>query len=115
MTQTNNNSQECLAGALASLVFFLPLLMDKRTEFTTHYMRQSFILFLLHVGLSLVAMVLPFFGALYSILHTILVLSAFFLAWKAYNGERFSLPYIAEWGISVVKAIGMEKAFSPNK
>jgi hypothetical protein len=37
-------SQEKIAGALASILFFIPLIMGVKTEFTVKYMKQGFII-----------------------------------------------------------------------
>lgn len=33
-----------LAGALSYVLFFIPLMMDRRTEYTVFHMKQSFII-----------------------------------------------------------------------
>lgn len=37
---SNVSSQEKLAAALASILFFIPLLMDVKTPFVVKYMKQ---------------------------------------------------------------------------
>jgi hypothetical protein len=53
-TQGNTQSQAKLAAALASFLFFVPLLMDVRTPFVVKYMKQGFILNVASIVLSIV-------------------------------------------------------------
>ncbi len=74
----DTKSQDRLAGTLAYILFFIPILMDKKTEYTCFHMRQAF---LLNVA-AILCSIIPFFGPLISF---IIFIHVVFLMWKAYN------------------------------
>lgn len=84
--------QEKVTGALSYIVFFLPLLLSEKTDFTLFHARQSFGIFLLWT-LGFILSYIPFIGGLLSkVLFIILAIMSIFLAIKAYQGERFLVP-----------------------
>lgn len=74
----DTQSQDRLAGALAYILFLIPILMDRKTEYTCFHMRQAF---LLNVG-AILCSVIPFFGA---IIGFVIFVHVVFLMWKAYQ------------------------------
>lgn len=114
-TSPNTHPQERLLGAIGALLFFVPFFMD-RTEFSVFYMRQGFLLFVGQFLLAILSVFMPVaILFLFTLMHFILALVALFLAWKAYSGEKFAFPQLYEMSLSLIKALNMEKLFSPNK
>ena len=54
-TPSNISSQEKLAAALASFLFFVPLLMNVKTPFVVKYMKQGFGINVIAILISIVA------------------------------------------------------------
>ena len=108
------DQQERLAAAIGALIFFVPFLMDKITEFTVFYMRQGFIIFVLSLIVWVLAMIFPFLGVIIALVNIALAVSAIFLAFKAYQGEKFTLPVLYDWSVALIRMLGLEKAFSPK-
>lgn len=108
------NSKEKLAAALGALVFFAPVFMEKKTEFVTFYMRQSFGLFLLQVVLVILG-IIPVLGFVFQLLSLLLAILAIFLAFKAYNGERFEVPELLKHTDQVIQKVdALKNLFAPK-
>jgi uncharacterized membrane protein len=97
-------------GFWGPLAYFLPIvgpvivLLARKDSFSRFHAIQSI---LATVAFILVALVLwafshlPIFGFLYGILFIVLQIGIFvlwvFLMYKAWQGDRYKLPYIGEW------------------
>mgnify|MGYP000929444684 CR=1 FL=1 len=112
----DSKGQEKIAATLSYLLFFIPLLMGQKTDFTTFHMRQSFLLFVAYLAISIVMSIIPwillFLGG---ILNLIIFFHAVFLAWKAYSGEKYAIPYIYDNANRLIKALTMDNFFTPGK
>ncbi len=90
--------------------------MEQKTDFTTFHMRQSFLLLVIFIAVSFVISFIPwlllFIGGL---IHLAIFFHAGFLAWKAYNGEKFAIPYIYNNANKLIKALGWDNLFTPSK
>lgn len=102
--------KEHARGLWGPLAYFLPILgpvivlIARKDSFSRFHAVQSI---LATVGFILVALVLwafshlPIFGFLYGILFIVLQIGIFllwvFLMYKAWQGDRYKLPYIGEW------------------
>lgn len=114
-TSPQAQAQERLSATFGALVFFVPFFMT-RTEFTVFYMRQGFMLFVAHLVLSLISLFMPVgILFLFSLIHLLLAVLAIFLAFKAYNGEKFAVPHMYEASVSLLKSLGLDKYFAPSK
>jgi uncharacterized membrane protein len=111
---TSIDPQEKVAGALGAFLFFIPFLMGKVTDFTLFYMRQGFLLLILGIIVWIIGMVAPFLGIIITLANIVLFCSVVFLAWKAWQGERFALPYVYDSSLTLIKALGLENVFSPK-
>lgn len=103
-TLMNLSSTEKILGMLAymNILVFLPIINQPQSEYNQFHTKQGFVLtiidFVLFVGLILPKYVLP------AIIMNILIFFLFlglialhgFLIFKAFNGEKFSLPIIGE-------------------
>ncbi len=99
MADTKNDDN--IKGALAYLLGFITgivlLLTEKKSQFVRFHAMQSTILF---GGLFIVNIALSFILLLGWLTNFVLSLVAFVLwlvlMWKAFNGEKYKLPYIGD-------------------
>ncbi len=56
------SSQEKILAAFTAFVFFLPLIVGRKTDFIAFYMRQSFPLFAAWIALAVIQWILPAWG-----------------------------------------------------
>ncbi len=112
--QLDPQSQERIAGALGAILFFLPILMNKKTEFTVFYMRQNFVLMIASVLVWVITMI-PFIGFIGGLLNLAIFIHIVFLAWKAYSGEKFEISYLYTQSIEITKTLGVDAWFTPGK
>ncbi|MDD2916355.1 MAG: hypothetical protein PHH70_00730 [Candidatus Gracilibacteria bacterium] len=85
------NKEERSIGALCYAPFgcFLPLLLQKQSEFLSFHVRQGGILF----GVFFVLNIIPLPG-IFGILFLVYLGLAGFAGWKAFNGEMYSYEFI---------------------
>ncbi len=114
--EKNGKSQEKIAGALGAVFFFAPALMNQKTEFTLFYMRQSFLVVLVQILLGILGGILGsivgILGTICSLLTMVLGFGLLFLAWKAYSGEKFAIPYLYDYSVKVIKILKLDGFFS---
>ena len=108
------NQQERLAATLGSILFFLPHLMGKQTEYTMFFSRQGFALFLIEIIVWILGLLFPFLGVIIALANLILFLTMVFLAWKAWEGEKFAIPVLYDASLMVIKNLSLENFFSPK-
>lgn len=100
---------------LGSLLFFLPILMEKKTEFTVFYMKQSFLLFVANVSLMLISALFWPLRGLVGLFEFIVFILVVFLAWNAWQGKKFSIPGLLENSELLIAKIGIASWFTPGK
>lgn len=110
---------EKIAALAWALIFFLPCFMKKKTDFVVFYMKQAFGLFLVVLALSIVWfilwMILSVFWMICSLLCIIVFIANIFLAYKAYNGEKFEIPHLLKYTNLVISKLKfLEKLFTPK-
>lgn len=112
----DSKNQEKIAAAISYVFFLIPLVMGQKTDFTTFHMRQSFLLLVSYIVIAVVFSFIPwvlyFIGGL---INFAIFLHAVFLAWKAYSGEKFAIPYIYDNANKLIKALSMDNLFTPGK
>ena len=89
---------ENIKGALAYLLFFVSgialLLLEKKSTFVRFHAMQSTIFF----GCLFILGFIPVLGLmLWVILPAVVFLGWLFLMWKAFNGEKYKLPYVGDF------------------
>lgn len=95
-------SRENMLGAVSYLLGFITgivlLLVEKKSSFVRFHAMQSTVLF---GGLFVVNIGLGFIPLLGWLVSFILSMGAFvlwlLLMWKAFNGEKYKLPYVGEF------------------
>lgn len=99
------NSNEKMMGAVAYLLGpvtgIVLLLTDKKNSYVRFHAMQSTVLFGAFLLLNIVLGIIPILGWIIAlIISPILGIASFilwlFLMWKAYNGEKYKLPYFGE-------------------
>lgn len=104
-TSPSLQSQERVAGVLAYILFFIPMLMGVKTEFTMFHAKQSFLLMVI----SILSFFIPFFGG---ILGFVVFVVSLWCMYQTYLGNKFLIPYIANNMDIVYSKIGILSFFS---
>ena len=103
MAQTAGN--EKMTGALAyflgPVTGILLLLTEKKNPYIRFHAMQSTVVFGAYVLLYLILLIIPVLGWIVAfLLSPVLMVVAFILwlvlMWKAYNGEKYKLPYFGD-------------------
>lgn len=100
-TPKQSKKNDTLIAALAYIIFFLPLLVAKEDKFAMYHANQGLLLFLLGLGVNVVAGIIPIFGWFFiwplgNLFVFILAIMGFF---TAYKGEKKPLPIIGGYTI----------------
>lgn len=102
---TNSGSNEKMMGALAYLLGpvtgILLLVTEKKNDYVRFHAMQSTVLFGAILLLNVVLAIVPVLGWIIAlILSPLLALASFvlwlLLMWKAFNGEKYKLPYFGD-------------------
>lgn len=111
----SSKSDEKLKGALAYLGFWITgiffLLTEKKNSYIRFHSIQSILVFGALTLLYIIFQIVPIIGWLvWALISKVYEGTAFFiwvvLMWKAYNGEKYKLPYfgdLAEKQLSKIK------------
>lgn len=87
------NNKIVAAMSYIWILCLIPLLGKKNSAFAQFHAKQGFVLFVVDIVASLIFW-FPFFGQL---LMLALVIVSIMGAVKAYNGEKWEIPFIYEW------------------
>ncbi|MDL4839516.1 hypothetical protein [Aquibacillus rhizosphaerae] len=88
-------------GILAYIIFFVPILAAKESKFAMYHANQGLSLFLLFVGVNIVATIIPIIGWFiifpvgYILACVLLVMGII----NAANGKKKPLPMIGKWNL----------------
>jgi uncharacterized membrane protein len=100
-TPNTISSQERIAGLLAYILFFIPMLMGVKTEFSMFHAKQSFMILIVLVAVWIVSAIfvlIPIIGwLLVFVLWVMQVLAMIMILWSAYRaylGYKFIIPYL---------------------
>ena len=109
MAEAQNN--ENVLGAVAYLLGFITggvlLLVEKKSDFVRFHAMQSTILFLGIFILNIVLLFIPVLGWLVGLVLPFAVFILWiFLMWKAFNGERYKVPYVGDLAEKQLKKMG---------
>ena len=91
-----------LAGALCYLVWAITgvifLIMEKDNSFVRFHALQSIITSMALFVITIILGIIPIIGWIISLLLTpVILLLWLFMMWKAYQGERFKLPFVGKF------------------
>ena len=108
-------SQERVAAALASFVFFIPLLMDMKTSYVVKYMKQGFIINIIEVLIAILGGFLWFFYGIIGMLNAICFFTSLWLAFQAYSGKDHVIDILYSNSEKLIQALSLSSLFTPNK
>lgn len=114
-TTTTVPSQERIAAALASIVFFIPLLMEIKTPYVIKYMKQGFLINVVSLTIVVVGGFLSFLYGILSILNLVCILTSLFLAFQAYSGKEHIITIIYDNSDKLIQTLGISNLFTPSK
>lgn len=95
--QSNEHTMGAVAYLLGPVTGILFLLLEKESAFIRFHAMQSVIMFggifVLSIGLSII----PFLGGLVGlILNFVAFIYWLILMWKAFQGEKYKVPYVGD-------------------
>ena len=108
-------SQERIAAALASIVFFIPLLMNLKTPFVVKYMKQGFLINVISLAIGIIGSFLWFLYGIIGILNIVCIGTSLFLAFQAYSGKEHVISVIYDNSEKLINALGIANLFTPGK
>ena len=114
MDSTSVNSQEKLAAMLSYLLFFLPILMNQKTEYVGFHMKQSFGIFLILLANSIILNFffwLPIIGWVLRMIPYVVFIGIAFLAYQAYTGNKFTVQPLIDLATKVISTLNMTAMF----
>lgn len=115
-TPNTVSSQEKVAAALASFVFFIPLFMDLKTPFVVKYMKQGFLINIVQILLMILSSFwIWYLYRFFSVVNLLAFLTSVFLALQAFSGKEFKIPFFYETADKLINTLGMANLFSSNK
>jgi uncharacterized membrane protein len=108
-------SQEKLAGALASFLFFVPLLMNMKTPFVIKYMKQGFIINVIEIAIAIVGSFLWFLFGIIGLLNAVCMITSLFLAFQAFSGKEHIIDILYSNSEKLIQTLGISALFTPGK
>jgi len=104
MADTTGGNEKLMGAAaylLGPITGIILLLVEKKNNFIRYHAMQSTLVFGAILLLNIVLGIVPILGWLIAIILSPLIALVSFvlwlaLMWKAYNGERYKLPYFGE-------------------
>ncbi len=108
-------SQERIAAALASIVFFIPLLMNLKTPFVVKYMKQGFLINVVSLAIAIIWSFLWFLHGIIWILNIVCIGTSLFLAFQAYSGKEYMIKIIYDTSEKIIVSLGISSLFAPGK
>ncbi len=114
-TPSSVSSQEKLAAALASFLFFVPLLMNVKTPFVVKYMKQGFAINVVEVILSIIASFLWMLSPILGLVNLALFITSIVLALQAFAGKDYMITFLYENAEKLIQTLGISNIFTPGK
>ncbi len=114
-TPSTASSQEKLAGALASFLFFVPLLMNVKTPFVVKYMKQGFAINVVEILLSIITSFLWMLSLILALVNLALFITSIFLALQAFAGKDYTIGFLYENAEKFIQTLNISNIFTPGK
>ena len=114
---THGNSQERMMAMIACIppLFWVPIVLEKKTAYVAYFMKHGFGLLLVGVTLGLLPMFLGFltFFLLPFLLFmkVIMVLTFIYLVYHAYREKMVEIPYFTKYLDIVIVSLGIKNWF----
>jgi len=115
------DNQERLVAMIACIpfLFWVPILMEKKTDYTSYFMKHGFGLTMLMILISVVTGVLGFLALflipIIWILQSMIVICMLYLGYHAFMGKKVVIPYYTEHLDKTLIQLGIISWFSPTK
>jgi uncharacterized membrane protein len=120
-TPTLGNNQDKLAAIIACvpILFWVPIVLDKKTAFVSHFMKHGFGLLVVGVSVSLLMGMLGFLAIfllpLKLIIDIALLVAMLYMMYNAYMGKQVQIPYFTENLYKVLMNLGISSWFDAKK
>ncbi len=116
----NGNSQERMMATIACIppLFWMPIVLEKKTPYVADFMKHGFGILLVGVTLNLLSMFLwlfiLFLLPLIWLIRVVMMLIVIYLAYHAYMGKKVVIPYFTEHLDTVIGMFGIKSWFEPK-
>jgi uncharacterized membrane protein len=120
-TPVLGNSQDKIAAIISCvpILFWVPIVLDKKTAFVSHFMKHGFGLLVVGILASLLMGMLGFL-ALFLIpvkfaIDIAILVAMLYLMYNAYMGKQVQIPYFTENLNKVLTNLGINSWFDAKK
>jgi uncharacterized membrane protein len=118
---TLGNNQDKLAAIISCvpILFWVPIVLDKKTAFVSHFMKHGFGLlvvgFILSISMNLLGFLALFLLPLAFIINIAILIAMLYLMYSAYTGKQAQIPYFTENLNKVLTNLGISSWFDAKK
>ena len=117
---THGNSQERMMAMIACIppLFWVPIVLEKKTSYVTYFMKHGFVLLLIAMILSLMMVFLGFMMFLFSplawLIRVAILILVGYLAYHASIGKKVEIPFFTEHLDLIITKLGIKSWFEPK-
>ncbi len=117
----SGNNQDKLAAIISCvpILFWVPIVLDKKTAFASHFMKHGFGFLVVGILASLLMSMLGFLALfllpLKFIIDIAILVAMLYMMYNAYMGKQAQIPYFTENLYKVLTNLGINSWFDPKK
>jgi uncharacterized membrane protein len=117
----SGNNQDKLAAIISCvpILFWVPIVLDKKTAFVSHFMKHGFGLlvvgFILSISMNLLGFLALFLLPLVFIIQIAIFVAMIYLMYNAYMGKQVQIPYFTENLNRALTSLGINSWFEAKK
>ncbi len=121
ITTPTGNSQDKLAAIISCipLLFWVPIVLDKKTPYVSHFMKHGFGFLVVGILTSLLMGMIGFLALfllpIKVVIDIALVVAVVYMMYQAYIGKQAQIPYLTENLYKVLTNLGINSWFDPKK
>lgn len=117
----SGNNQDKLAAIISCvpILFWVPIVLDKKTAFASHFMKHGFGFLVVGILASLLMSMLGFLALfllpLKFIIDIAILVAMLYMMYNAYMGKQAQIPYFTENLYKVLTNLGINSWFDAKK
>jgi uncharacterized membrane protein len=117
----SGNNQDKLAAIISCvpILFWVPIVLDKKTAFVSHFMKHGFGLLavgvILSMSMNLLGFLALFLLPLAFVINIAILIAMLYLMYNAYMGKQAQIPYFTENLNKVLTNLGINSWFDTKK
>jgi hypothetical protein len=115
------DNQERLLAMIACIpfLFWVPIVLEKKTDYTSYFMKHGFgltaIIFALSLSMNLLGFILIFLFPIIWLIQLCIVICAVYLGYHAFMGKKIAIPHYTENLEKILIQLGIISWFTPTK